>query len=280
MCRFRFQSKAKHAFVYKYFLEIKLLIISEKKLSTWYQVTMWFELSVLPEAYLEIGFEYMWFVWKIIPESTGKEVEMWHREEKDANVATLMSFYCEQLTVVNPTGDPWEIVWTPHLRGEEAGMLSLQLPFVIGWELFPGMLTPLHSDLPCAQARRKPSGRESLTPAAEHCWHVPKWWVLGKSGQGTKASVTLPTRNWLSTDLPRVDMHSNHLSSSWNAVKEIRLKQLWKGSKLHECQAQISASYLPAAETPFPQSTSMASRWLVYWKGRARVWFTIVLRSV
>lgn len=65
---------------------------------------MWFKLYVvawvLPEVYFEVGFEYVWFAWKMIPERTGQEAEMWDREEKQANVGTLMNSDSEQLTVV------------------------------------------------------------------------------------------------------------------------------------------------------------------------------------
>lgn len=77
-------------------------------MSMWHHVTMWCELYVMAlvhqGAYLETGSEYVWFVWKIIPERTGKEMKMWDREEKEANIGTLMNFDFEQPVVVNSTG--------------------------------------------------------------------------------------------------------------------------------------------------------------------------------
>ena len=54
-------------------------------------------------------------------------------------------------------------------------------------------------------------------------------------------------------------MHSNHLSSGPNVMEELGVKQVWKESKMHEQEAQIPTSSIPTAETPFPQSTSVAS---------------------
>ena len=64
-------------------------------------------LSLLPEEYLrvpETRFEHIWFVWKVIPERTGEEVEMWDREEKNANMGTLMSFDSDQSHLVGFSG--------------------------------------------------------------------------------------------------------------------------------------------------------------------------------
>ena len=43
-------------------------------------------------------------------------------------------------------------------------------------------------------------------------------------------------------------------------MKELRVKQVRKGGKLSEQEAQIPMSSIPAAETTFPRSTSMASK--------------------
>lgn len=129
-----------------YFLFVCLFcFIFMKRNSTWHQVTMWFKLYVmawvLPEIYFEVGFEYLWFAWKMIPERTGKEVEMWDREKKEANVGTLMDGDSDQLTAVTFRRS----CGTSSIRDEEAGALPLHFPCVVAWRLFPGVLTPLHS---------------------------------------------------------------------------------------------------------------------------------------
>lgn len=182
------------AFIYTYsFLEIKLLIIYEKNLSTWHQVMYGLSYLSSPEFSQNhtwrqdlntYGLFGRWSQKAVVKKRSGNMMQQ--REGRE--YGHIHDFW----TVSNsywliPLGALRSLCGMSYLRDEEAGVLTLQLPFVICWELLPVLCTRT------CHVPRKPSSRESLEITIEHSWPVPKWWV-SRSRQSTRASVTLPTR--------------------------------------------------------------------------------------